>query len=129
MKMGFKQRGMTLIGWCVTMAGVGLVALVFIRALPLYMEDQKVSMAISSIQSQAKTSMITTPEELRTALIKRLFYIDDVQNFKEKDIKIKREVGKFRINIEYEARTLLFYNIYLLIAFKHDEFIQSNSGG
>lgn len=122
------QRGMTLIGWIFTLVCVGFIALVIVRALPLYIEDYKVGAAIASMRNQSKTQPLTSPEEVRKGLIKRLFYVDDVTNFKEKDIKIKRETGSFRILIDYEARVLLFYNVYLLIAFSHNESVQAFNG-
>lgn len=98
----------------------GTALLVCFRALPIYMDEFKVrsvmkAVALSPEASQNQLSVV----DLRRSLQRR-WDIDDIKNLKVGDIQfVKAKEGRL-MRYDYEVRTALFANWFLVIQFKKD---------
>jgi len=83
----------------------------------LYMEHFKVESSLDSLAEEAKNDQsVLSPIELEKHLLNRLS-INDVQHVTKDNIKITREGRKTVVEVDYEARVTLFYNLDLVARF------------
>lgn len=92
---------------------IALVATIGIKLFPLYTNQLKLSRAVSQTASEGSIE----PLQVRNSLQRR-WDIEDIIMIEPKDIKIERgNNGGGALVYNYEARTHLFYNIDLVLAF------------
>lgn len=103
------QAGMTFVSWLVTLIGVGLVALVTIRLVPVYIEAYEVG---SILRSMADDPQLKEPSqrELRRTFEKRL-NINSIEFISEDDLKVKEVEDGLQLTVNYEARVDLLGNL------------------
>lgn len=109
MKLGNRQRGITLLGFIVVLAVVGFFAFLAMRLFPVYSEYYSVVTAMKGLQSEPGVGQMT-PEKIRD-LLNRRFYISYVESVKPNHIKITRAGTGYNLNIKYEVRKPLAYNL------------------
>lgn len=109
MKLGTRQRGITLLGFIVVLAVVGFFAFLAMRLFPVYSEYYSVVTAMKGLQSEPGVGQMT-PEKIRD-LLNRRFYISYVESVKPNHIKITRAGTGYNLNIKYEVRKPLAYNL------------------
>ncbi|MGB1556148.1 MAG: DUF4845 domain-containing protein [Oceanococcaceae bacterium] len=98
----------------------GSALLVFFRALPIYIDEFKVRSVMKAVASspEAAKSQVSVVD-LRKALQRR-WDIDDINNLKVGEIQfVKAPEGRL-MRYDYEVRTGLFANWFLVIQFKKD---------
>ena len=98
----------------------GTALLVGFRALPIYLNEFKVRSVMKAVSSspEAGKSQISVVD-LRKALQRR-WDIDDIRNLKVGEIQfVKAREGRL-MRYDYEVRTALFANWFLVIQFKKD---------
>lgn len=108
------QRGMTLIGWIMTLAVIGFFALFAIRLTPVFLEYQSVASIMNNLTTEPANS---TAVDLRRAIDRRL-NINNVNIVKGSDFQISKTNEGTEVSIEYEARTGFIGNIDLLVSFR-----------
>lgn len=117
-----KQAGLTFWGLCFIIFFIGIVVLFTMRAFPLYNEKFQVVSAINSVASRPDAT------ELSNADVRKYFMrniqISNVDRFSSNnvteyvDIIDPRKRGEPRImHVHYEARNVLFSDLYLLMDF------------
>jgi len=109
-----RQRGMTLIGWVMTLVVIGFFALFVIRLTPIYLHYQ----AISSIMDEvANDPQATSLVAVRDTLSRRLDIneLDDLVN--ARDFKVTRDSEGTKLSIQYQERTGFLANIDLVVSF------------
>jgi hypothetical protein len=109
MKLGTRQRGITLLGFIVVLAVVGFFAFLIMRLSPVYMEYHSVYTAMKGLQGEPGVGQMT-PEKIRD-LLNRRFYISYVESVKPNHIKITRAGTGYNLTIKYEVRKPLLYNL------------------
>lgn len=109
MKLGTRQRGITLLGALVMLAILGFFAFLAMRLFPVYSEYHSVVSAMKGLQAEPGAGQMT-PERIRDLLNRRL-YISYVESVKPNHIKITRVGTGYNLNIKYEVRKPLAYNI------------------
>ncbi|EKF73937.1 hypothetical protein A11A3_11287 [Alcanivorax hongdengensis A-11-3] len=82
------------------------------------MEYSTISTAINSVLNDSRTAMMS-PSEIRTSIDKR-FTINQVDAIKSDDLVISREGSMLTIATDYEVREPLFYNVSVVMDFKHE---------
>ena len=102
------QRGMTLLGFLMVLAVVGIFAFVGMKLFPVYSEYYSVVQSMKGIQMEPGVANFP-PEKIRVLLDKR-FNISYIDSVKPQDITIKREKG-YKLRIAYEVRRPLVYNL------------------
>jgi hypothetical protein len=104
-----QQQGMTLIGFILVLAVVGVFAYMGMKLIPMYSEYYTVKQSLEGI---AKEPGITTQD---TARIKDLFfrrlYVSYAENVKPENVKITRKGAGFVVTVDYEVRKPLIANI------------------
>lgn len=121
------QRGITAIGGLFIAMFIGLVLYGGVRLLPAYLEYQKVSTAMSSLEEEFGTGG-ATDQKIRTALGRR-FNIDDVDSIDPRDprdIVITREGQSLVVTAEYSAVEPFIGNISFLVDFTSSATVRIN---
>lgn len=104
-----KQQGMTLIGFVLVLAVVGVFAYMGMKLIPMYSEFYTVK---QSLRGLANEPNITAHD---AAKIKDLFfrrlYVSYADNVKSEHVKIARKDAGFVMTVDYEVRKPLIANI------------------
>lgn len=111
------QRGMTYLGMLILMIVIAFCAIVVIKVMPVYLEHFKVESSLKSLAQDSKANMAQLPPaEIRKLLMRRL-EVNDVSHVKKENIAISREGNKTMVDVSYEARVTLFFNLDLVARF------------
>lgn len=115
-----KQSGVTLIGFVFFAVCICVLGLLVLRIVPVYIKHYYVVHAAQSLRELPKDELDHDPmlvsQYLRTKLRLQL-YTNEVRFIKPKQIKIRRERKAFTVQIKYEVRQHLVYNVTLLFDF------------
>ncbi len=111
------QCGMTYLGMLILLVVIAFGAIVVIKVMPLYLEHFKVQSSLNSLAQEPKDELLQMPpRELEDRLLRR-FSVNDVTHVKKEDITISKEGKKTVIDVSYEARVALFFNLDLVAKF------------
>ncbi len=110
-----RQEGMTMIGWIILIAIIGLWALFIIRLFPIYMDHFDVKSSLNSLKTDADVRG-GGAGTIRDHLDKRL-QINDVSDVTDDDITITPDGTGYQVNITYDAKASFIYNISLVVHF------------
>ena len=111
------QRGYTFIGLALVVSVIGFFALIGMRLLPVYMEDNAIKTAVNSVAAELPAT--ASIGEARKAFGKRLD-INNVKAVVPADLVVGGEGGVRTILVEYEGRTPFISNINFAIDFYHE---------
>jgi len=103
------QSGMTLIGFVVVLAVVGLFAFVAMRLFPMYSEYYAVKSALKGLASEPGIAD-TDPAKIQDLFFRRL-YISYAENVKPENVKIDRIDSGWNMKVDYELRRPLISNL------------------
>ncbi len=96
-----------------TFGSIAFVAIIVLKLFPLYANELKISKVVKSQASEGSID----PVQVRNGLQRR-WDIEDITVITPKDILIERgQNGGGALTYKYEARTHLFYNVDLVLAF------------
>lgn len=105
-----KQRGITLLGFIMILAVVGFFVFLGMRLVPVYAEYYSVVTDLKAAcrEPDAKTASL---DEMRKKLERRFYisYVDSVDI--KKHVKLVKDGDAKQINIAYEVRKPLIYNL------------------
>ncbi|HET7843588.1 MAG TPA: DUF4845 domain-containing protein [Xanthomonadales bacterium] len=110
-----KQKGITLLGFVMILAIVGFFAFIIMRLFPVYSEYYGVVQALKAVQVEPGIAS-KTPEQIKESL-DRKFYISYVTSVKKNNIKITRKDGGYLVQVKYEVRGPLLYNLEYIATF------------
>jgi len=120
MRMQSTQRGMTFWGMTIVMAMAGFLVLLAMRLLPVYADDIKAVKALDRLK--------IGPEDRTREIIVGQFFrqltIDDVRNVPREALKLEPQGGGFSINLDYEVRVPVVYNVDAVVKFSHHQDIR-----
>jgi hypothetical protein len=113
-----KQRGFSLFGWLFILILLGLLAIATLRILPLYLDYFTVVDIVERLYEDGSAAK-DTPRALREKLNKR-FRTNNLWDLDSKDVV---HIGRDRsrgtvLEIRYEVRTPLFYNLSVIANFE-----------
>jgi hypothetical protein len=114
------QRGITLIGFIMVLAVAGIFVFLGMRFVPVYIEYYSVLKDIKAACKEPDAPAASLAQ-MRAKLDRRFFvsYIESVNL--NKDIKIIREGDSKLLNVAYQVRRPLIYNIEFIATFEHSE--------
>lgn len=122
-----KQRGITLIGFIMVLAVVGIFIFFGIRLVPVYTEYYAVVKDLKAACQEAGASNASI-DEMRKRLDRR-FYISYVESVDlKKHVKLVRNGDQKQININYEVRKPLIYNLDFVAKFDVTETMSGAPG-
>ena len=111
------QRGFTLIGLMMVFAVIGFFALITMRLLPVYMEDNAIGGAVVSVAAELPAT--ASINEARKAFGKRL-EINNVKAVVPNDLVLGGEGGLRTLVIEYQGQAPFISNISFVVDFYHE---------
>jgi hypothetical protein len=121
------QSGLTLMGFLIILAVVGFFAFIFMRLFPVYSEYYGVVQAMKGVQAEPGVAR-WTPDKIKESL-SRKFYISYVSSVKPNNIRITRKEGGYLLNIKYEVRGPLLYNLEYVATFDKTVSLTGNQDG
>jgi Tfp pilus assembly protein PilE len=125
--MGRKQRGITLIGFAISLIVVCFFAYMAMVLGPAYSEYYGVRKAMNFVAANSMPQD-TNFEKMRASLDKQ-FNVGYVESVSGKTAKLIRDKGGNILSIEYEVRKRFVYNIDFMIMFKYDVPLGSKTAG
>ena len=114
--MRARQRGITLMGLIIGSAVLVLLALLFMRLLPPYIEYFTIKKTVVAISNEVKGRGVQA-SEVRRAFQNRSV-IDDITSVKATDLEVTREGNDYLIVAVYRKEVPLFANIGVYIDFE-----------
>lgn len=122
-----KQRGITLIGFAMTLAVVCFFGYMAMVLGPAYSEYYGVVKAMNSVAA-AHTPNSSDFGSMAASLNKQ-FTVGYVESVDGKDAKLVREKSGNLLTMDYEVRKAFVYNIDFVIKFKHSVPLGSKTAG
>ena len=113
------QRGMTLIGFIIVLAVVGIFAYVAMKLVPMYSEYYAVKSALKGLQQEPGIAK-RDPAKIQDLFFRRL-YISYAENVKAENVKIERIDGGWTMSVDYEVRKPLMGNLDVVGKFSTSE--------
>jgi Tfp pilus assembly protein PilE len=116
--MASKQRGITMLSFVMVLIVIVIFALVAMNLFPVYSEGFSVHNAMKSVADDPNAQNMPLPELQKS--LQRHFDVDYVDSVQGKDAKLIREKGKNTLNMTYEVRKHLFYNLDFVAMFDYN---------
>ena len=123
--MASKQRGITLMSFVLVLIVIVLFAVVAMNLFPVYSEGFSVHSSMKSVAKEPNAAAKGLPE-LQSSL-QRHFDIDYVDSVKGKDATVIRDKGGNILQMKYEVRKHLFYNLDFVAMFDYQVPLNSSS--
>ncbi|RNF84972.1 DUF4845 domain-containing protein [Montanilutibacter psychrotolerans] len=117
--MKHNQRGITLIGFIMVLAVVGVFAYMGMKLVPMYSEYYSVKRSLSALASEPGAATMDA-FRLRESLSRR-FDTSYIESVKPEDVKIVRKDSNAFLLAEYEVRKPLIANIDVVGRFKVEQ--------
>lgn len=109
MHIATRQRGLTLLGFLIVLIVVAFFGLIIMKLFPVYSEWYAVRRSLSALQQEPGVAA-KTPEMIRESL-NRKWYISYVKTPTQKNVKVTRRGGEYIVQVAYERRGNLLYNL------------------
>ncbi len=123
-----KQRGITLLGFIMVLAVVGVFAFVGFKLFPVYAEYYS---AVSDLKASCREpdAPNASLQEMRTKLDRRfnISYVSSIDTIK--NVKLIKTGDLRSININYEVRAPLIYNLDFVAKFDVTEPMRGSGTG
>lgn len=103
------QSGMTLIGFILVLAVVGVFIYMGMKLIPMYSEYFAVKQALKELSKEAGITQ-QDPAKIKDLFFRRL-YISYAENVKSENVKIARKDAGYVMTVDYEVRRPLIANI------------------
>ena len=103
------QGGMTLLGFILILAVAGIFIYVGMKVIPMYSEFYSVKESLKGLSLEPGINN-SSPDHIRAAFFRRL-YVNYSDNVSEKDVKIERMEGGWKMTVKYEVRRPLISNL------------------
>lgn len=113
------QAGITLIGFLLILMVVGFFAFLGMRLFPVYIEYYGLRQAMKAVA--AEPGIATLPPEQVKASLDRKLNISYVTSVKPNNVRVTRQGGNYLLNVRYEVRGPLLYNLEYIATFNHTE--------
>jgi hypothetical protein len=120
------QSGMTLIGFVVVLAVVGLFAYIGMKLVPMYSEFYAVKSALKGLSAEPGIAD-QDPAKIQDLFFRRL-YISYAENVKPEDVKIKRVDAGWQMDVNYEVRKPIIANLDVVGKFTATESLTRHGG-
>lgn len=103
------QSGMTLIGFVLVLAVVGVFIYMGMKLIPMYSEFYAVKTALRDVSRESGISQ-QDPGKIKDLFFRRL-YISYAENVKNEDVTLTRKDAGYVMSVDYEVRRPLIANI------------------
>jgi hypothetical protein len=113
-----QQRGLTLISWVFVIAIVAFCGMFAFRIVPMYAENRYVEEALKSLAGPGERVTEMSDAEIKKK-IQNFYLVNNVRSEGPRNIIIDRKSKNLLITIDYEMRSNLFWNIYIVTSFQN----------
>ena len=113
------QRGMTLIGFIITLAVVGVFVYMGMKTIPMYSEYYAVKQALNGLAQEPGVTGYD-PAKIKDLFFRRL-YISYADNVKPENVKVVRKDAGYVMTVDYEVRKELIANLDVVGKFKAEK--------
>jgi hypothetical protein len=103
------QSGITLIGFILVLAVVGIFVFLGMKVIPMYSEYYSVKSALKGLAEEDGIAN-EDPAKIQDLFFRRL-YISYSENVKPEHVKIKRIDAGWQMDVDYEVRKPMIYNL------------------
>ena len=103
------QSGITLVGFILVLAVVGIFVFLGMKVIPMYSEYYSVKSALKGLAEQDGIAD-QDPAKIQDEFFRRL-YISYSENVKPEHVKIKRIDNGWQMDVNYEVRKPMIYNL------------------
>jgi len=103
------QSGMTLIGFVIVLAVVGVFVYMGMKLIPMYSEYYAVKQALNGLATEPGI-VAKDPAKIKDLFFRRL-YISYADNIKNENVKVIRKEAGFEVTVDYEVRKPLIANL------------------
>jgi hypothetical protein len=124
--MKHKQRGMTLIGFIISLSIAGLFIYVGMKLIPMYTEFYSVKKALSSLEAEPGLAS-KGPPKIEELFFKRL-YMSYAAGIKKENVKIERFEAGYKVIVDYESRREMIANLDVVGKFHAEKVIERRAG-
>ncbi|BFM07618.1 DUF4845 domain-containing protein [Halioxenophilus aromaticivorans] len=112
-----RQAGAGMVAWLIVVAIVGSVVFQLFKLIPHYTESMTIDGELRAMGEMTEGVESLTNREIQTRL--RSFYrVNNVSSEVDKSTTITRKDGQVVIDMDYEKRIPMFYNIDVVLSFK-----------
>jgi hypothetical protein len=121
MKTRHSQRGLSSLGWLMAILIAGFFLTLAFKMVPVYADNVYIQDALKSLTDFEKTDRGyggMTDGDIRSHL-SNYFSINNVRSDATKSVKIDRKSDKVLVNMDYEVRVPLFYNVDVVMKFRN----------
>ena len=116
------QSGITLIGFLLLAAFVGLMGLAVIKIVPLYLEKMRIGTVLGDLQTELGTGG-NSIAGIRQTLEER-FYIENLEPLTANELDISLQNQGFVVRVNRESRAPFFADLHFLVVI--DEQVELN---
>ncbi|GLK88184.1 DUF4845 domain-containing protein [Pseudomonas turukhanskensis] len=110
------QKGMSLLGWMVTLAVVAFFASTAFKMFPHYMDNAALDKAIMAVETDKAADVRTVPDFY--AYITKAMTVNSVEKLDLREaMEVKLDNGEFQVHLQYERREPLIKNLDLVARF------------
>lgn len=120
------QSGMTLIGFIIVLAVVGVFIYMGMKVIPMYSEYFAVKQALKQMSQEAGIGQ-QDPKQIKDGFFRRL-YVSYADNVKPADVKIARRGAGYMMTVDYEVRRPLIANFDIVGHFNAEQVLSRNAG-
>lgn len=111
--MRHKQTGVTLVGWVIILAIVGVFALAAMRLIPIYAEKLEVHSLLTALEEEYDGQRVSAPT-LRNA-IKTKMQIKDISVIRHTDFEVTAIKNGYEVHIYYEHKAPFIADVGLFV--------------
>ena len=125
--MKHKQRGMTLIGFVISLAIAGLFIYVGMKLIPMYTEFYSVKKALAAMANEDGIAT-KSAADVKRSLSKRLS-MSYATNIKSEHVKVERQGTGWMVTVDYENRRELIANLDVVGKFHAEKMLERTAAG
>jgi hypothetical protein len=119
-----KQQGLTGISILVILIVAGFLVYVGIKIMPVYIDHYAIKSTLQSVINEPLSAR-KSKREIRDMITKRL-YINNIRHVNRDHIKIERSGKTTTINVAYEERRPIVYNLSVVMSFAESVELSAN---
>ncbi len=112
-----RQRGAGMVGWLIIIAVVGWAAFQAFKVIPHYTESLTIDSELRSMAETAEGLDSLTNREIQQKLAS-FYRVNNISSEVEKGTTVSRKDGHVFIDMKYEQRIPMFYNIDVVLSFQ-----------
>ena len=120
------QKGMTLIGFVIVLAVVGVFVYMGMKVIPMYSEYYAVKQAMNGLADEPGVGSMEAPK-IRDLFFRRL-YVSYAENVKEENVKLTRKEAGWLMVVDYKVQRPLIANLDVVGNFHNEKELRRNAG-